>query len=152
MLISQSADALTIVVKNYFDRPVHVRPIYSGEAYNLSGGIYSKNDKKYPNYLKEQKYNIGMRHLQGLQVVYSSDKNNPTISQNRVCSSFDFDAYAQLSGKKLLKGLGGTIELTIAPNIMNNAIPQITIFGNTEAIPLDINKVQYFVQKIDPCQ
>jgi hypothetical protein len=152
MLISQSASALTVVVKNYFDKPVHVRPIYSGEAYNFSGGIYSKNDTKYPNYLKEQKYNTGVRHLQGLQVVYGSDKNSPTGQlQDKICRSFDFDTYAQISGKKLLRGLG-TVTLNIVPHDINKEIPQVNVFGNTEAIPLAINQVNYFVQRSDICK
>src|SRR5436190_19512495 len=103
MLISQSACALTVVVKNYFYQsdtdPMKVRLIYTGApGWRDMWGKESAS------------YNTGLSHVQGLQVLY---KKNGAL----VCKSFDINTYITqvLRKNKSLRGLG-TIELNIVKN------------------------------------
>jgi hypothetical protein len=133
-LIAKSANALTVVVKNYSDVEVRVHPIYTGASKKWSGDLYSRNDMQYPNSVKEVRYNTGLQHLRGLLV--QSEFNNVTV-----CLFFDFDMYiTQILKQNKLRGLG-TIEVSIMKNKVTGF--WINIFGHTEAIPLAINKVRY---------
>ena len=85
--------------------------------------------------MKEVRYNTGLQHLRGLLVQYVL--NNVTV-----CLFFDFDMHITqvLKQNKLLRGLG-TIEVSVMRNKVSGF--WISIVGNTEAIPLAINKVRY---------